>query len=755
MKLFKYTFILLSVLLIAVACNTTKYVPDGEYLLNKVTIASDNKNIAKDEIKSYVRQMPNSEVLGLFKMQLGLYNIAGRDSTKNINRFFKRIGDEPVIYDPEMTTVTEGQIGKMFYNRGYVNAEVSSEVTYPKEKKAEVTYRIKSNEPYRIRGYSVNILHPELSEIASDTARSNVRLRSLFDSDVLDKERDRIASRFRNLGYFNFTKDFLHYYADSALNSREVDLVLEVRDENSLRDSLSLSKVFQRYTINKVRIFSETDKSVENIGTKFQLDTLELGDFEITYERERNIRPSVLVQSTHILPGDIYSDRAVERSYSSLNTLSAVKYMDINFREVDKDKLDAHIVLTPNKLQTLSTDVEGTYSAGYWGFGGNINYGHRNIFKGSETLSLRGRAIYEYQGRDQHAYEFGGDVGLKYPTFLLPFATREFKRSVRATTEVTGTYSFRRRPKEYTGIITGVGFKYNWSERFQINHNVDVLNLSYVFYPYISPEYQEYLSTSPYFVYNFQNHLIMRAGYNGSYSGFRPAQPLRNYSTYGYGIETAGNVLYGLNNLFNSKRNSENSYSIFGIRYAQYVKVDLNLSHHQIFDKNNRIVYHVGLGVAVPYGNNNLIPFEKRYFSGGANSVRGWTAYQLGPGTYKSEGGLINYNTQMGDIRLDMNMEYRTKLFWKMDGALFLDAGNVWTIRDYDTQPGGVFRFKDFLQQMGIAYGVGLRADFSFFVLRLDLGVKLHNPALSRTERWRTKPTRDDYALNLAIGYPF
>lgn len=754
MKNLSYSFILL-VVLFASACNTTKYVPENEFLLNKVSIASDNKSITKEETKTYIRQLPNAAVFGLFKLQLGLYNLSGSDSTKWWNRFWKRVGDEPVIYNPQLTSVTENQISQLFRNRGYMNAEVNSDISHPKEKIAEVTYNIKSNIPYRIRSYSVNINYPELLQIALDTARSLIKHGNLFDSDVLDDERDRITSRFRNLGYYNFSKDYLQYFADSTLNTNEADLVLEVRNESELTDSIDLVKVFQKYTIRKVHFYSETEKTLENLNSEISLDSLEIENYKFTYENIRNIRPSVLIQSTHIVPEDFYSDRAVERSYSSLNSLSAIKYMDISFRESGTDKLDAFIILTPNKLQSISADVEGTYSAGYWGLGGNINYGHRNIFKGSETLSLRGRAAYEYQGRDQNAYELGGDVGLKFPTFLLPFATRDMKRNIRATTEINGSYSYRNRPKEYTGIVTGVGFKYNWSERFEVKHNFDVLNVSYVYYPFISPEYRAYLSTSPYFVYNFQNHLIMRTGYSGSYSNFRPLQPLRNYSTLNYGIETAGNLLYGINNLFNSTKDDEGTFKIFGIRYAQYVKTDFNLTRYQIFDKNNRIVYHAGVGVALPYGNNNLIPFEKRYFSGGANSVRGWTAYQLGPGTFRSKGGYIDYNTQMGDIRIDLNMEYRTKLFWKLDGALFLDAGNVWTIREYDSQPGGVFRFSDFIGQLGVAYGGGIRADFSFFVLRLDLGLKLHNPALSRTESWRTKITKDDYAFNLAIGYPF
>ncbi len=757
MRVRKYLYIIL-VLLLASACNTTKYVPENEYLLNKVQVNTDPKIIPKAEIKAYVRQLPNSEILGIsfLKSQLGIYNWSGRDTTKWINWWLKKIGEEPVIYDPQLSQITEKQITKFFHNRGYMNAEVSSEVKTPKEKIAEVSYNITANKPYRIREYAVNIQHPELYEIASDSIRGLIKSGNLFDSDVLDEERQRVTTRFRNLGYFNFTKDHLEYYADSTLNSHQADLVLEARNETKADDISDAEKTFQKYKIRKVHFYSQMDKTLENLTEEIWLDTLELENYEFIYENKRNIRPSVLIQSTHIIPGRVYSDRAVERTYSSINTLSAVRYMDISFQEVSDDELDAFIVLTPSKLQSMSTDVEGTYSAGYWGFGGNVNYGHRNIFKGSETLSLRGRAAYEYQGHNQHAYELGGDVSLKYPTFLLPFATRDMKRRVRATTEINGSYSFRKRPKEYTGIITGVGFKYNWSERLQQKHNFDVLNISYVYYPYISPEYRDYLSTSPYFVYNFQNHLIMSMGYKGSYSGFRPFQPLRNYRTLHYGIETAGNLLYGMNNLFNSrKEEEEEGYKIFGIRYAQYVKSDISLSYHQIFDRNTRIVYHAGVGITIPYGNSILAPFEKRYFSGGANSVRGWTAYQLGPGSYKSNGGYINYNTQMGDIKIDLNMEFRSKLFWKLEGALFLDMGNVWTLREYDTQPGGAFKLSEFLGQMGVAYGAGLRADFSFFVLRLDLGIKLHDPTLSRIDCWRTKPTKNDYAFNLAIGYPF
>lgn len=751
-RLKKTSFLLLlPLILLAPACNSTKYVPEGEYLLEKVKISKDNKVATKEEIESYLRQKPNSAMLGLFKVQLGIYNLSGNDSSKWTNRMLKKIGDEPVIYNQQFTEITESQIKRLYSNRGYMNAEVSSELSHPKEKTAVVEYNIKANTPYRIKSYDINIDRPEMLRIANDTNRSLIKTGKLFDSEVMDAERGRITNIMRNRGYFNFTKDQLEYYADSTHNSHQADLVLELREQDSLR----LEKLFKRYTIRNVSFISQADRTLENIGEEFPVDSFSIENYNYYYEKKRNIRPNILRYNTHLVPGSRYNDRAVERTYSSINNLSAVKYMDISFKEVEDDQLDATITLSPSKLQTISTDVEGTYSAGYWGLGGNLNYGHRNAFKGSEYFTLGGRAAYEYQKHNQHAYELGGDATLKFPRFLLPFLSRETKRNIPAATEISGTYSFRKRPGEYTGIVTGMAYKYNWSERTHIKHAVDVLNLSYVYYPYISDEYREYLSESPYFVYNFQNHLIMSAAYKGSRTGYRATQPLRNYTATAYQVETAGNLLYGINSLLQSPKDENGAYKIFGIRYAQYIKADFNIAHYQNFDQNNQIVYHAAFGLTVPYGNNPLVPFEKRYFSGGPNSVRGWTAYRLGPGTFRSPSGLIDYNTQMGDVKIDLNMEYRAKLFWKLHTALFIDAGNVWTIRNYESQPGGAFQLKNLAKELGIAYGTGLRADFSFFVFRVDLGVKLHDPSLSRTERWRIKPGKNDFALNVAIGYPF
>jgi hypothetical protein len=264
-----------------------------------------------------------------------------------------------------------------------------------------------------------------------------------------------------------------------------------------------------------------------------------------------------------------------------------------------------------------------------------------------------------------------------------------------------------------------------------------------------------YIDTKKYNIHNYESRFILRMGYKGSFSNFNPNRPSRNYSTYRYSFESAGNLLYALNKLFYSKPSIDGNYKLFNIAYAQYVRGEYNTSYNQIIDKNNRFVYHLGVGLGLPYGNADVLPFERRFYSGGANSVRGWGETKLGPGVYQRNKNVIRDYNQVGDIKLDLNMEYRAKLFWFFEGALFLDAGNVWTMKQYDEQPGGEFRFDSFINQIAIAYGAGLRMDFSFFIVRFDMGIRLFDPVLIRTEQWRIKPGSDDFAFHIGIGYPF
>ena len=758
MKIRVFSFLLVLILLLS-ACRSTKYVPEGAYLLDNFSIKTDNPDISRDQLKDYLRQTPNARVFGLFRMQLGIYNWAPKDTTTGLkrlfNRTFKRIGDPPVIYNPTLTTLSVQQLQRTLENKGYMHAKVQSKLT-TKGKKASVDYIINSNTPYRLRDYKLDIKNDELTKIAEDTSRSLIRPNMLFDIDVMNAERDRITTRFRQQGYYNFNKDFLNYTADSTLNIHKVDVKLELRDYANHPGDSANKVIFKQFTIRKVIFYTNTDVNLtSDITATEKLDTVQFRDFVLVTPKKRILKLDALVQNTFINPKALYSDEAVERTYSALNSLGPVKYVNISFKEGENNMLDCYVIIIPSKTISLSTELEATYTAGYWGVAGNINYVDKNLFKGAETLSLLARGAFEWQD-GVWAREYGGQVGLKFPRFMMPFVSYDFKRNMHANTEFTGSLSYQDRPGEFKTTNISAGINYSWKrKRFQ--HMVQLFDLSYVQFPYINSVFEDNFPNpvNPKFnPYNYKDHFIMRAGYAGSYTTFSPNRPMQNYTLARYSIETAGNVLSALSHTFGSP-DSTGIYKVFGIRFSQYVKGEYNITHHQIFDKSNRFVYHLGVGLAVPYGNADAVPFEKRFYSGGANSNRGWGESMLGPGAYERITTLPRDFNQVGDIKLDMNMEYRTKMVWLMEGALFLDAGNIWTIKDYTTQNLGVFKFDTFMDQIAIAYGLGVRFDFSFFIARVDLGVKLYNPVLTRTQRWIISPGWNDMALHFAIGYPF
>ena len=758
----KIRFLYLLIFLVSLfsGCSITKYVPEGEYLLKRTPIKTDNRELKNNGLKEYLRQTPNAAVFGIFPMQLRIYNLAPKDTTKWLKRVlhktFTRIGDPPVIYNPSLTSLSIQQLQRHLENKGYINVKIESKVTL-KGKKASVKYIVNANTPYRLSEYNVDIKNKVLAGIAADSTKSLIKRDMLFDVDVFNTERQRIATHMRQLGYYNFNKEFLAYSADSTLKTHKVNVTLALRDYLREKNDSARKIIFKQFTIRKVIFYTNTDANITtDLTNKVELDTVQFHDFELVTPKKRILKLDALVQNTFINPKSLYSDDAVERTYSALNSLGPVKYVNISFKESQDNQLDCYIIVIPSKPVSLSTELEGTYTAGYWGIAGNINTVNRNIFKGAETLSLLFRGAFEKQDAIW-AQEYGVQAGLKFPRFMLPFGSYDFKRNMHANTEFTSAFSYQLRPGQFSTTNVGGGINYSWTRK-QFRHSFQLVNLSYVYFPYKDPNFEStYLNpTAPIFnPYNYNNHFIMSIGYTGSYSSFNANRPLQDYSTARFNVETAGNLLYGLSNLFGGTQSADGSYLLFKIRYSQYVKSEYDLTHHQIFDKNNRIVYHLDLGLGTPYGNADVMPYEKRFFSGGANSVRGWGEGLLGPGAYNRITGLSRDFNQVGDIKLDMNMEYRTKMFWLMEGAMFLDAGNVWTIRDYNTQEGGTFKFDTFMNQIALAYGLGIRFDFSFFVVRVDLGAKLYNPVLSSSEQWRIRPGWDDLALHFAIGYPF
>ncbi len=758
-RAFRLLVVSLSALL--VACSPTKFVHDGECLLEEVRIVSDTKEVKGGDMKGFVRQQPNSKWFSLVKIPLYTYSLSGRDSAKLFNKFLRRIGEPPVIYDEGEAERSREEIEKAVRNLGYIRATVDKEVNVRKGKRLELTYAIKAGRPYVVDDVRLEVADTAVRRlIENDAARSLLHAGMNFDINVLEAERQRIAALMNNSGYYRFNKDFVSFTADTVADTYAVGLTCRVRPYAI--DSTGRAVEHPCYKLRNVYFMPGERDTLDNF--------FEYGGYGFMCNGKPVIKPVVLADNAYVKPGDIYDDSQVQRTYQSLGRLPALRSSNIHFAELsgaDSLSLDCYIILHKNKAKSLSLEVEGTNSAGDFGAAASVTFQHRNIFRGSETFSVKLRGAYEAISGLTDGYmndnytEYGVEASLNFPRFLMPFLSSDFKRHTRATSEVGLMYTNQLRP-EFERTLASVSWRYRWRRGSRFQHRIDLVDINYVYVPWISPSFKAQLEaeTSSVLKYSYENLFILRTAYNLTFNsrGFNQGSTSLGNDSYTvrFGLESAGNLLYGISKAAKLDR-VDGNYSIFGIPYAQYVKGDFDFVKNVSIDERNTFVFHVGLGMAYPYANSEILPFEKRYFSGGANSVRGWSVRSLGPGSFQSGGRNIDFMLQSGDIKLDMNVEYRTKLFWKLQGAVYVDAGNIWTFRDYVDQPGGQFRFNRFYKEIAVSYGLGIRLDFDFFVLRFDTGMKAVNPAGEGKDRYPlVHPSfRRDFAFHFAVGYPF
>lgn len=756
------------------SCSSTKHVPQGKLLLDKVKInvTDPHRDVETNQLANYLRQNANHRVLGGLKLQLAFYNISGKDSTKWFNRWIQRVGTPPVIYDSTLTEASAEQLHTALSNRGFMNNTVTYRVDADSVKhKAIVNYDITLGEPYYIRSIDYDIPDESLREIIlADTSRFNVHSGDLLNFNHLDEWRQGITENLRNHGYYAFNKEYITFIADTAADSRAVDLTLNSRDPYR-NDHMPYYTEHEPFYVRDVVYVTDYDPVAMHDGL-WGADTVTMSSgVKVIEGSERYLRPDVLDECNHIEPGQLYNAEAITRTYRALGRLNILKQINIDVRPLGKVDgvlmVDTYVLLQPDKSQTVSVSLEGTNSEGDLGFGVGLDYEHRNIFKGAEVLSAKAKVSYEsisgnLGGLINNNYsEYSTELGIRFPKFMAPFLKRSFKRKIQASTVFAVNFDYQARP-EYTRIIAGGAWRYQWSERSRrLAHTLTLVDLSVISVPKFNDEFFDRI-TNPLLRYSYQDHLIMRMGYNfyrtnkAEMNVLQMGRFQRDVFTIRANAEMAGNVLYGLSHLTKQKADADGSYKALGIRYSQYFKADADYSMTHYFDNRQSIAFHVGAGVAVPYGNSDVLPFEKRFYSGGANSVRGWGVRTLGPGSYNSNNSLSNFIYQCGDIRFDVNLEYRAKLFWVVELGLFLDAGNIWTIKDYEDQPGGVFKFNKFYEQIAAAYGAGIRLDFKYFLVRVDMGMKAHNPA-SGQEHWPLLHPRfkRDSEFHFSVGYPF
>ncbi|MFA9390930.1 MAG: BamA/TamA family outer membrane protein [Prolixibacteraceae bacterium] len=761
------------VTLLFTGCISTRYVPDDNYLLSDIEIQLDNDQIDREELTTHLRQKENLRILGIFKMHLWLYNLSRLDKEKG---WLKNIGESPVIYDSGLENKSVQQLQQYLYNKGYYQATVHDTV-YFKKKKAKEVFRIKTGEPYLIQTISYQIKDPNIAKIFLDRSdESLLKTGEIFDVDLLEKERLRIANQLKNLGYYKFVEEFVHFQIDTSYYDRRANIELILESPKSLSGSGMEQSYHKKWSIADYSIYIDKQKKGNSdVNGAIYNDTTITDGYSFYHNGEMALHKNLFYRAIEIEPGSTYSKKGEDKTYNNLYALRQFKFVNIQYHEQEDQGdslngvLEGRIFLPLQVKQNYSIDVEGTNTSGNLGIGGNINYQHRNLLGGAEIFDItfkganeRQVTIINEQNAEFKTLELGGQMKLTVPGFLLPVNEEKFNLFSLPFTTFSLAYNYQERP-DYTRDIMNATVGYIWKSSAKFSHVLNVLDLNAVRIFSLNPDFIDQIQDL-YIKSSYTNHIISSTNYSLVFND-QGLVKRPDYHYFRLNLESAGNLLRtfaaatGNEKFTNDISGSGDQsfyYKYFGTRFAQYVKADFDFRYGYRFDKFNSIATRAFAGLALPYGNFNVIPFEKRYFTGGANGIRGWQVRSLGPGSYAAGSG--EYPNQSADIKLEANVEYRFRLFWIFEGAFFLDGGNIWAINQYDNREGAMFELNRFYKEFAIGTGFGLRLVSPYFILRTDLGLKLRDPSLPMGSRWIPLIrgfNSTDLNFNIAIGYPF
>ncbi|MDD4761008.1 MAG: BamA/TamA family outer membrane protein [Bacteroidaceae bacterium] len=757
-------FLILTTLLCG--CSSEKFIPEGKQMLTSVNLCSANRDFDASSFRSYVRQESNARWFNMFKVPLALYSLSGRDGSKSLNKFFRRIGEAPVIYDSTLMKSTREGLTLAMINKGYLRAATHVELkSDSKKRKVKLKFTMDPGHLYTVHSIDFDVDEPEIEKLIHENeSRSLLKINMPCDASVLDAERERIVLLLHRHGYYNVLKNFITYDVDTMKGPDRIDLLLRVQEKKMAKDT---AQIYTCYRIRNVVV----DVNLENENS-LTCDSFDYRGIRLRYHGKRQFRPNVIYSQIKFVPGDVFNEDYVQATYRNFSNLQALRYAVIRMEPADSARLDCHVTLQANKVNGLSGELEGTNTSGDMGVAASTSFTNRNLFRGSEvwTTKLKGafEAITGLEGyNDQNYFEISAETHLSFPRIIVPFMKEEKRRRLNGNSEISLQYNSQQRPEFHRRVLTGA-WSYWWLNDFnRIQQKLDVVSVNYVFMPWISNTFRhDYLDSisnrSAIIRYSYENLFIVNSAYSFTY---KSAGAMANGSIYQknayqirLNVESAGNMLYLLAQATKAKRNNEGDFTLFNVAFAQYAKFDFDYARSFLINSHNSFAIHGAFGVAFPYGNASIIPFEKRYFAGGPNSVRGWSIRELGPGSYIGKDGKVDFINQTGNLKLLFSAEWRSYLFWKFNGAFFVDAGNVWNTRNYDVQPGGQFRFDKFYKQIAMSYGLGLRLNLDYFILRLDWGVKAIDPAYESGRKHYPiihPNLSDDVTFHFAVGLPF
>ena len=794
-RLLRYVM-LVAVLLLGAACNVTRNLPEGSYLLSRVVVEGDEETPRaeritdeRDDLQKHVRQTPNKRFLGV-DFYVWIYEHANPEKDNWWNNFKRKIGEEPVLLNMDLTQRSIENLETYMRTKGYFSSTVTCDVdTTRRKRRAELTYHLKQREAMRIESLDYEFRDTSLrSVILADTANRIIRCGDVLDITQLDEERNRIASYLNNRGYFDFTVNNITYEVDTiGLQDRAkvwmtISPVLLDYDERG-RPKYEDHSI---YRINKINVYPTYDpmlRSTSGFKQGATIDTVSYGGLNIIRDVNASprLRDVVLRRMVPMQPNSIYSSREVQATYNELMSLGLFRSTKVSFSrspmednevtfigdqtggtdqfvDIKERYLDCNIYCTPALKQSMKVEVEASSTSSFYGLSATLGYTNNNVFRGAEAFDIAARFGFEFMyARDvakRSAQELNVTAGLSFPRFLTPFHISYGDRVTQPRTRLELAFDFQNRPY-YRRNISTARWAYSWRRGERSSFVVRPIDINWIDVKSVDQQFLEdidnqYLRTS------FESQL--NAGLTASYVYNTQRNNLDRTSTLlRANLETSGNLLQGVEALFSEHAEGKDYYEIFGIRYSQYVRADVNLSHTEDLGHKMALAGRLFAGVGYTYGNSKgrSIPFDRMFYCGGANSMRGWVPRTLGPGGVEGVNNSL-YPAQVGDMRLEANLEFRFPVWSIFYGALFFDAGNVWYLRQSEAaSPEEVFRINDFYKQLGFNTGLGLRIDATFVILRIDLGLQLHNPGNPVGERWIHDFKWRNMALNFGVGYPF
>jgi outer membrane protein assembly factor BamA len=763
---------LIIIVLLLSSCNPTKYVPQGETLLDETHVIINKEGIKKSDLLPYIKQKPNKKILGA-KFHLGLYNLSNINKDKWPHSWLREIGEEPVIFDPYATAKSRDQIQSYIGSKGYFDSRVT-ETIETANRKSKVYYNVELKTPYTIRNLYYEIPDSVIRKIFNfDSVNCLIERGSPYDVDVLQAERSRFERAVKDHGFYSFSgADHIFFNVDSTIGNRQVNIYYGVK--KFLRLDANNQAVLVPHSIYRVRniyIYPDFVPRDALEGGEAYLKSLDTTYYEgfyfISPRKKPEMKYDVILQSLYLKPGNLYNITNTDQTQSHLLSLKTFRLVNIYYNEVknpDASKegeltLDCNIQLTLLSQQSFKVEIEGTNSAGNLGGALNFIYQHKNLFRGAELFNLKLKGAYEALSQQntklRSSQEYGIETSLRLPKFMVPFIKTEgFIKKYNPTTMILAAYDYQNMPF-YNRTMANATFGYTWHGNTFNTHIVNPIQVNLVNLLSIDSAFQARIESSSYLAYSYRDVLIVGGNYSYIFSN-QKIKKSRHYWFVRINTEAAGNLL-NLSSQIAGISKTDGSYNILGQPFAQYVRADIDFRYNVIINDVSSIVYRGFVGAGIPYGNSKAIPFEKQYFGGGANGIRAWQVRSLGPGSYVPEDK--RFLNQTSDIKIEGNIEYRFKLFWILESALFLDAGNIWSYSYDPSRPGSQFHFDKFYNDFAVGTGVGFRFNFNFVLIRADMGMKLRDPWITSGSKWITVNGpynfKDDFTLVIAIGYPF